>query len=294
MRALGGPEVLQLEEVARRSLAPGEVRLRTLAAAVNHSDLDIRTGYSPIRRHPPFPYVPGLEVVGEVVETAGDTGTIGIGDRAWTTMQGLGGVRAERDGGYAEEVVVAAAVLAPLPASLDPVRFAAIGLAGVTAREAMRRLGELRGAKLIVTGATGGVGAVAVAVARALGAEVSELDRSAPSPAPGCADAVLDGVGGARFASLVSALRAGGRYCMFGAAAGAEVSFDLWSLLDGRTLTGYSSEDLDGEALRATTRELVAMELPSPPTMVMRLAEAARAHLLLASRAIRGRVVLVP
>lgn len=294
MRALGGPEVLQLEDVARRPLVRGEVRLRTLAAAVNHSDLDIRTGYSPIRRQPPFPYVPGLEVVGEVVEVAGETGAIGVGDRAWTTMQGLGGVRAERDGGYAEEVVVAADVLAPLPATIDPVRFAAIGLAGVTAREAMRRFGELRGKTLIVTGATGGVGAVAVAVARELGAAVIALDRSAPDPEPGSADAVLDGVGGARFASLVGALRAGGRYCAFGAAAGSAVSFDLWSLLDGRSLTGYSSEDLDGDALRATTRELVAMNLEPPPTLIVRLAEAARAHLLLGSRAIRGRVVLVP
>ena len=294
MRALGGPEVLQLEDVARRPLASGEVRLRTLAAAVNHSDLDIRTGYSPIRRKPAFPYVPGLEVVGEVVEVAPDVRTIAIGERVWTTMQGLGGVRAERAGGYAEEVIVAAAVLAHLPAELDPVRFAAIGLAGVTAREAMRRLGELRGKTLIVTGATGGVGAVAVAIARELGAEVHPLDRSAAPPASGSADAVLDGVGGAGFASLVAALRPGGRYCMFGAAAGGEVRFDLWNLLDGRTLTGYSSEDLDGDALRATTRELLALDLPAPPTTIMRLAEAARAHMLLEARAIRGRVVLVP
>jgi NADPH2:quinone reductase len=294
MRALGGAEVLQLEDVPRPSLAPGEVRLRTLAAAVNHSDLDIRTGYSPIRRRPAFPYVPGLEAVGEVIEVAPDVRDLALGERAWTTMQGLGGVRAERDGGYAEEVIVAASVLAPLPSDVDPVRFAAIGLAGVTAREAMRRLGELRGKTLIVTGATGGVGAVAIAIAGQLGAEVLAVERSSPAPAPGCADAVLDGVGGPRFASLVAALRAGGRYCMFGAAGGADVAFDLWTLLDGRMLTGYSSEDLDGDALRATTRDLVAMNLATPPTTIMRLAEAGRAHALLESRALRGRVVLVP
>jgi NADPH2:quinone reductase len=81
---------------------------------------------------------------------------------------------------------------------------------------------------------------------------------------------------------------------MFGAAGGADVAFDLWTLLDGRMLTGYSSEDLDGDALRATTRELVAMNLATPPTTIMRLTEAGRAHALLESRALRGRVVLVP
>jgi NADPH2:quinone reductase len=124
--------------------------------------------------------------------------------------------------------------------------------------------------------------------------EVIALDRSAAPLPAASADAILDGVGGARFASLVGALRPRGRYCMFGAAAGADVAFDLWHLLDGRTLTGYSSEDLDGDALRAATRELLAMSLPPPPTTVLPLADATRAHALLESREVRGRIVLVP
>ena len=294
MRRTGGAEVLRLEEVTLAPLARGEVRLRALASAVNHSDTQIRAGHWNIRRQPAFPYVPGLEVVGEVVEIAPDVRELAVGDRAWTTMQGLGGVRAERDGGYAQHVTVAASVLAPLPAGVDPVRFAAIGLAGVTAYEAMRRLGDLRGKTLVVTGATGGVGAVAVHVGRALGANVVALVRGAAPPPAACADAVLDGVGGALFPHLVAALRPHGRYCMVGAAAGADVAFDLWSLLDGRVLTGYSSEDLDGDALRAATRELLAMSLPPPPTTEMPLADAARAHTLLDSRSVSGRIVLVP
>ena len=294
MRRTGGPDVLQLEDRAHAPLAPGEVRLRALASAVNHSDLEIRAGNWLIRRAPALPYVPGLEVVGEVVELAADVRGVALGDRAWTTMQGLGGVRAERDGGYAEHVTVAASVLAPLPAEVDPVRFAAIGLAGVTAFEAMRRLGELAGKTLLVAGATGGVGAVAIHVGRALGAHVIALDRGSPPPPPSSADAVLDGVGGAAFAALVAALRAHGRYCTVGAAGGADVRFDLWGLLDGRTLTGYSSEDLDGDALRAATRALLAMNLAPPPTTVLPLADATRAHAGLESRALRGRVVLVP
>ena len=209
-------------------------------------------------------------------------------------MQGLGGVRALRDGGYAEMVTVAASVLAPLPPTIDPVQFAAIGLAGVTAREAMRRLGELDGKTLIVTGSTGGVGAVAVHIGRSLGANVVALDRTSAPPRANSADAILDVVGGAMFPHLVAALRPHAGYCMVGAAASADVTFDLWSLLDGRSLTGYSTEDLDGHALGVTTRELLEMKLPSPALTVIPLTDAARAHEFLESRAARGRVVLVP
>ncbi len=104
MRRTGPPEVLAVEEVTLSPLARGQVRLRALASAVNHSDLEIRAGNWPIRREQRFPYVPGLEVVGEVVEVAPDVRGLAVGDRAWTVMQGLGGVRAERDGGYAEHV----------------------------------------------------------------------------------------------------------------------------------------------------------------------------------------------
>jgi NADPH2:quinone reductase len=294
MRRTGAPEVLAVEEVSLAPLAPGEVRLRALASAVNHSDLEVRAGNWPIRRERRFPYVPGLEVVGEVVEITDDVRAFAVGDRAWTTMQGLGGVRAERVGGYAEYVTVAADVLAPLPADIDPVAFAAIGLAGVTAIEAMRRLGSLRGKTLLISGATGGVGAVAVEIGRAIGANAVALKRDTPAPPPASVDAVLDGVAGSLFPTLIAALRSHGRYCMIGAAAGGEVMFDVWTLLDGRSLTGYSSEDLDGDALRAATRELLALNLPQPPTTVVPLVEAPRAHALLESRSVPGRVVLVP
>jgi NADPH2:quinone reductase len=294
MRRTGPPEVLQVEDVPIAPLAHGEVRLRSLASAINHSDLEIRMGNWNIRREPRFPYVPGLESVCEVVEVAEGVAGFAIGDRAWTTMQGLGGVRAERQGGYAEYVTVAATALAPLPANIDPVAFASIGLAGVTALEAMRRLGPLEGKTVLVSGATGGVGAVAVDIGRALCANVVALTRDSPRPQPASADAVLDGVAGPLFPVLVAALRPGGRYSIIGAVAGGEVCFDAWNLLDGRVLTGYSSESLDGDTLRAATRELLALRVPQPPTSVFPLSEAARAHTLLEKRALRGRVVLVP
>jgi NADPH2:quinone reductase len=294
MRRTGPPEVLALEDVELPPLGAGEVRLRSLASAVNHSDLQIRAGNWDIRRDPRFPYVPGLEVVGEVVEVASGVDSVRVGDRVWTMMQGLGGVRAERDGGYAEHVTVAAPAVAPLPPEIDPVAFATIGLAGVTAYGGLQKLGTLAGRTLIVTGPTGGVGAAALLLGRAAGATVVALGRDAPPPAPGSADAVLDAVAGERFPSLVSALRHGGRYCLVGAVGGSDVRFDAWSLLGSLTLTGYSTEDLDAEGLRAATRALLALQLPPVEHVVLPLAEAARAHAMLERRDVKGRIVLVP
>lgn len=293
MRRTGPPEVLTLDEVDLRPLQDGEVRIRALASAVNHSDLEIRAGHWAIRRTPRFPYVPGLEVVGEVVETARGVEGVRPGERVWTMMQGLGGVRAERDGGYAEHVTVSASAVASLPEGVDPVSFASVGLAGVTAYQGLATLGALRGKAVLVTGPTGGVGSVAMALARAAGADVVALERGAPPPPPQSVDAVLDVVAGPLFPALIGSLRRGGRYCLVGAMGGGDVQFDAWGLLGGLTLTGYSTEDLDGEGLRAATRALLASKLPPVPYTVLPLAAAARAHELLERRELKGRVVLV-
>lgn len=294
MRRTGPPEVLTLEEIDLPPLGAGEIRLRALASAVNHSDLQIRAGNWLIRRDPKFPYVPGLEVVGDVVEVADGVEGIRTGDRVWTMMQGFGGVRAERNGGYAEHATVSASAVAPLPGDTDPVAFAALGLAGVTAYQGLQRLGTLAGQTLIVTGSAGGVGSIAMMLARAAGANAVGLERGSPPPRPRSADAVLDTVAGPLFPALIASLRHGGRYCLVGAVGGGEVSFDAWSLLEALTITGYSTEDLDGDDLRAATRALLGLKLPPVPHTVLPLDEAARAHALLERRELQGRVVLVP
>lgn len=144
MRQYGPPDVLRLDRVVLPALAPDDIRVRTIAAAINHSDLEIRAGSWPILRADPFPYTPGLEVVGDIVETGAAVARFGVGERVVTMMQGLGGVRARRPGGYAEYVVVAADAAAPVPADLDPIAVAALGLGAVTAFEGLRKLGPAR------------------------------------------------------------------------------------------------------------------------------------------------------
>ena len=180
MREYGGPDVLRLEDVEVPDTGADEVRIRVLASAVNHADLEIRAGIWPVRGAGPFPYVPGLETVGAVVDAGSGVDPAYVGANVVTMMQGLGGVRAERAGGYAEHVTVAADAVAFVPADVDPLAVAAVGLAGVTAYEGLRRLGPVARKRVVVTGASGGVGSAACALACALDAAevVAVVSRS--------------------------------------------------------------------------------------------------------------------
>ena len=122
----GPPEALTLRTVCLPELAPGEVRVRTLAAAVNHTDLKIRAGQWPIMKTDPFPYTPGVEIVGQVSEIGVGVSEWFIGETVITMMQGLGGVRAERAGAYAEHVTVKGDALARLPKDIDHMAMAAV------------------------------------------------------------------------------------------------------------------------------------------------------------------------
>ncbi len=321
MREYGPPEVLRPEELPLPALGGKEIQIRTIASAINHTDLEIRAGNWPVLKPDPFPYVPGVETVGEVEEIGGAVRGFRRGDRVITMMQGLGGVRARRRGGYAEYVTVAAPAAARLPAAVDPYDMAAIGLAGVTAYEGLRRIGALSGRRIVVTGAAGGVGSAAVAIAcaqgatviaviarprqadyvRTLGAEeivVASKEALTPPLAGESVDGVLDTVGGDLFSPCVAALRAGGTLASVGAVGGSDVHFDAYELLRPVTLTGYSTESLDGavlrEAIATLSRLLLDGRLKPPAYRKMPLSAAAEAHALLERKGVSGRLLLVP
>ncbi|HEY5933025.1 MAG TPA: zinc-binding dehydrogenase [Kofleriaceae bacterium] len=319
MRSFGDPDVLRVEDFPLPALAPTDVRIRMIAAAVNHSDLEVRTGAWKIRRADPFPYVPGLEVFGEIVEVGTQVSPQLVGKRAITMMQGLGGVRAERAGGYQHEVTVGLDTIAIIPPGVDPLAAAALGLAAVTAHQGLARLGPLADRALVVTGASGGVGSAACALGVAVGARVIAVVRSAAHAeylqalgvtrivtdaselAPGSIHAVLDSVVGPVFEPLIFALADDGHYCMVGAMGGDRAAFSAWELLRGITLTGYSSETLDGAALRAACEDLLPRighslghGLAVPAFETMPLSRAAEAHRRIEARGVKGRILLVP
>lgn len=318
MHRYGGPNVLEVEAVPFAALQSDEIRLRSIASAVNHSDLEIRAGNWPIFAPNPFPYTPGLEVVGEVVEVGANVSDVKVGDRVITMMQGLGGVRPQRPGGYAEYVVVSASAVATFPREADPLGMAALGLAAVTAFEALSKIGDLNNRRIAVTGAAGGVGSAAVGIAKAQGAKVvgivsrssqadyvrslgasatlSSSDVTSGGLGAESVDGVLDTVAGEAFAAYVAALRPGGTLSLVGAVGGGDVKFDAYSLLHV-TLTGYASDSLNGAALRRATGLMADWlsrgVIRAPEKTVFALQEAAAAHARLEQRLVQGRILLV-
>jgi NADPH2:quinone reductase len=297
------------------------VRLRTLFAAVNRADVEIRRGTWPVQAEVPFPYTPGLEVLGRVDAVGPFVAALAPGQLVVTMMQRLGGIHGERPGGYGEHVTVPAEALAPVPEDADAAAVAAAGLAAVTALEGLRRLGLQPGQTVVVHGAAGGVGSAAVALARRSGARVVGTVHRAAQQAyvralgaddvvlltegglvdqlgARSTDAVLETLGASTFPDSVAVLRRGGRLCIVGALTGPELSLQAWDLLQDLHLTGYSSENLTGQELRADISEVVAAltdgSLQPPSHRVLPMREAAQAHRLLEQGGFTGRLLLSP
>ena len=161
--ALGDPAQYAIVTRERAPLRQGQVRIRTAAAGVSFVDVLIAGGGYQLK--PPVPYTPGLECGGTVIEVADDVTACRVGDRV-AAGTGLGG-------GFAEEVVVAAAGVIVLPPGVDPVTAAVAYANYATAWHALVQRGRLAaGETVLVLGAAGGVGAAAIEVAKALDARV--------------------------------------------------------------------------------------------------------------------------
>jgi len=157
----GGPEVLQSRDVKEPQAGPGEVRIAVKAAGVNPMDFKIRHGWFQSRIETTFPAVPGLEVAGVVDELGEGVTEFALGDEVVGWAQG---------GSYAEYAI--AGTIAKKPAGLPWEQAVAIPIAGQTAARVLRELGVKEGETLLLHGAAGGVGSVAIQLAVALGATV--------------------------------------------------------------------------------------------------------------------------
>lgn len=143
-------------------LPAGAVRIAVHAAGVNFADgLIVQGKY---QEKPPFPFTPGFEVAGEVVEVAAGVTDFKVGDRVFATPD---------RGGYADEVVVDAADVHPMADGMDYVTAASFPIAyGTSHFSLMDRAGLRAGETLLVHGAAGGVGLTAVECGKAAGATV--------------------------------------------------------------------------------------------------------------------------
>ena len=254
--SLTGPSSIRILELASRPLTSGEVRITIQAAGLNFPDLLMTYGKYQFRPDPPF--IPGMELAGVVIEVAPDVTDFGIGDAV------MGG---SKGGCLAEEIVLTAAAVKPLPDSLSFEEGASWHAAAITAWHALHDKAALQeGETLLVLGASGGVGMAAVALAAHHGAVVigtgSTPEKRAAILAAGAAhvldpadpelaakvkaltdgkgvDVVFDPVGGDLALTATRAIAWGGRYLIVGFASGTAPSFPAnHAMIKGYSLIG--------------------------------------------------------
>lgn len=181
---------------------------------------------------------PGADVAGRVVRAAAD----GSGPAAGARV-----VAHAEQGGWAEQVAVSTDAVATLPDALSAEQAATLGVAALTALRLLRRIGDVAGRRLLLTGASGGVGHFLVEMAAARGAEVvavsrrggrlAELGAAAVvervEDAAGRFDVVLESVGGASLVAALSKTRGGGLAIWFGQAGGEPATLDFFTTTAG-------------------------------------------------------------
>ncbi len=163
----GSPEVLQYGEQQKPDLKADQVLVRVYASSVNPIDWKLRKGDMKVASGMglSFPKIPGVDIAGQVVETGSEVTGFRSGDMVFAKLDGGTG------GAYAQYAVVSSEVLVPMPGNMNYEEAASVPLAALTALQGLRDKGELQpGEKVLVNGASGGVGTFAVQIARALGA----------------------------------------------------------------------------------------------------------------------------
>lgn len=310
----GGPEVLTLDELPTSVPGPGQVRVGIAFAGVNFIDIYHRSGLYAVG---PLPARLGKEGSGIVLAVGAGVTSCRPGDRV---------AFAEASGSYAEEVVLPADRILPVPAGMSDEVAAALPLQGMTADYLVRTIGTVQaGDAVLVHAAAGGVGRLAVQLAKRAGATVlgtcsggpkSEIARAAgcdrvidytredfaaealaATEGRGC-DLVLDSVGKVTFLDSVRATRTRGTVVVYGQSSGMIEPFSPRPVLGSRTLVSATLFDYVRERDELLDRwERVAGavargELSVAIDRVLPLGDASEAHRLLASRATSGKLLL--
>jgi NADPH2:quinone reductase len=159
---LGPPERLTMSEMPRGELAPGAVRVSVKAAGINFPDWLMVQGLYQYK--PDLPFVPGMEAAGIIDELGPDVTSFSPGDKVMIRM---------RSGAFAEQAVLPAEQILPLPSTFSFEEGATFLAAHATAYHAVKTRAEMRpGQSLLVLGAAGGVGLAAVQIGKILGARI--------------------------------------------------------------------------------------------------------------------------
>ncbi|WP_293778257.1 quinone oxidoreductase [uncultured Oxalicibacterium sp.] len=318
MHRVGGPEVMEYEDVVLTAPAPGEARIRQMACGLNYIDVYYRTGQYP----QPLPGGIGMEGAG-VVEALGEGVThLQVGDR----VAYAGG----QPGAYASARVLPANVLVKLPRSIEFDTAAAMMLQGLTVQYLFRRTFRLQGGETILFhAAAGGVGLIACQWARALGVTmigtVSSDEKAELAKAHGCTHTinykkenfvervreltngagvpvVYDSVGKETFTDSLDCLSPLGMMVSYGAASGPVPAFELKELVSRGSLfitrPSLFHYTAKREELEIMAAELFGMveggKLKIGIHQRYELSNAAQAHRDLESRQTTGSSILIP
>jgi NADPH2:quinone reductase len=254
---------IRMTDVDEAAPAAGEALVAVEAFSVNR-------GETFLLEDPPAGWRPGKDIAGRVAQAAAD----GTGPRAGTRVVGHPPSR-----GWAERVAVSASTLVELPDEVPAVTAAALPLAGLTALRLVRAAGPLIGKRLLITGASGGVGHYVTELAVASGAEVTAVSASpergarlaalgatvvtGPADAPGRYDIVMESAGGQSLTTARRKARTSGTVLWFGQASRTPVTIDFFDWIDGTAgapivAFGYERADFADERDLATLVRLTA------------------------------------
>ncbi|ULH17789.1 medium chain dehydrogenase/reductase family protein (plasmid) [Deinococcus sp. KNUC1210] len=238
------PSGLQLQQRPIPAPGPGQALVRVEATGVSFAEQGMRRGRYP--GQPKFPFVPGYDLVGTVLQ---------VGPGTDQTLLGLRVAAATKTGGWATHALVPATDLVPVPASLDPAEAETVIVNGITAWQMLHRHARVQaGQTILVHGANGGVGSLLVQLARhaglrvigtaaprhhaalrALGAEpldyaAPDLDAQIRALAPEGMQAVFDHLGLDSARRSFRLLNRGGTLVVYGTAANLKASGSVLGL----------------------------------------------------------------
>ncbi len=293
VRTPGGPDSIEIIDVPIVEPGPGQVRVEIAGAAVNPVDLAVAAGLFHRRGLVNQPHHTGLgwDFAGTVT-AVGPGVEVPVGRRVAGLIDGF-----DRDfGTYAEQLVVSADAIAPVPDGLDLTTAAVVPLNGLAAAQLVDLLGDGRGRRLLVTGAAGALGGNVVALARERGWQVTGLARTqdeefvrglgadfTTEAAPGW-DAVADAA--ALQEQGIALVRDGGLFV--GVQPGAEPAE-----VRGITVRVLVARP-DGARLAWILADTASGRLPARVHAIVPLDQVASAHRAVAKGGVRGRYVLQP
>ena len=296
----GGIDVLRVVEVDRPTPGPGEVLVKVKAAGINPGEAKIREGALAKLFPATFPSGEGSDLAGVVAQTGEGAGNFAVGDE----VIGFTNNRAS----HAEFVVVEAANLVPKPPHVTWEAAGGLFVAGVTAYAAVRAVHPGPGDALVVAGAAGGVGSLAVQLAVNAGATVIGLASEANHPwladhgvipvsyGEGVADRIRDASGG-RVDAFIDTVGTG--YVELALELGVKPDrIDTVADRSAAAKYGVKAEGSSAASSAAVLGELAALvdkgQLEIPIAAAYPLSEVQAAYRELAQGHTRGKIVLVP